>query len=89
MRWAGRIVRISVERTALKICNATPTNKRQKGRPERKWNDDVDEDFAILKGQNEKKPSWEGSGPQRAVMPMLLLMVKNAIYSQMRSLNIK
>ncbi|GFX68614.1 hypothetical protein TNCV_1800271 [Trichonephila clavipes] len=37
------------ERTALEILNATPSNKRPKERPQKRWKDCVDEDFAIVK----------------------------------------
>jgi sorting nexin-29 len=35
MRWAGHIVRMSPERTTLRVFNATPSNKRPKGRPKK------------------------------------------------------
>ncbi|GFT11433.1 hypothetical protein TNCV_1144911 [Trichonephila clavipes] len=67
MRWAGHIVRMSPERTVLKICNATPSNKRPNGRPKRRYKDCVDEDFAILKVKKWRsiagRRAEEGSGP--------------------------
>ncbi|GFU91430.1 hypothetical protein TNCV_2541981 [Trichonephila clavipes] len=53
MRWAGHIVRMSPERTALKIFNEIPSNKRRlKVRPKKRWKDCVDEDFVTLKVKN-------------------------------------
>ncbi|GFY36243.1 hypothetical protein TNCV_4846151 [Trichonephila clavipes] len=78
MKWSGQIpVRRSPEQTTLKICNATPSNKRPKGRPKRRWKDCADEDFAILKVKNwrsitgrraewEKLPRGRLRRPQRA-----------------------
>ncbi|GFW74590.1 hypothetical protein TNCV_114411 [Trichonephila clavipes] len=58
---AGRIVRLRPERTALKIFHATPSNKRPKGRPKRRWKDCVNEGFAILKVKN-----WRSIAGRRA-----------------------
>ncbi|GFS88187.1 hypothetical protein TNCV_3149521 [Trichonephila clavipes] len=72
---------MSPERTALKFFNTTPSNKRPKKKPKRRWKDCVDEDFASLKVKNcrsiagrMKKPYEEDSCPQRAVTPMLMMM---------------
>ncbi|GFV78019.1 hypothetical protein TNCV_1731 [Trichonephila clavipes] len=40
---------MSPRRTALQIFNGTPSNKRSKARPKRRWKHCVDENFAILK----------------------------------------
>ncbi|GFV21933.1 hypothetical protein TNCV_4526201 [Trichonephila clavipes] len=82
MRWVRHIERMSPECTTLKIFNATSSNKRPKGKPKSRWKGCVDEDNAILNVKNWRsiavrkgrmeKTSEEGSGPQRAVMPMLM-----------------
>ncbi|GFY00672.1 hypothetical protein TNCV_2140661 [Trichonephila clavipes] len=68
MRWVGHIVRMSLERAALKIFKATSSNKRPKGR---RWKDCVDEDFAILKVKN-----WRSISGRRAEWERLLRKVE-------------
>ncbi|GFR21070.1 hypothetical protein TNCT_670061 [Trichonephila clavata] len=78
MRWARHIVRISSERTTLKIFNATPSNIRLVVDDNKRWKDCVDEDIAILEM---KINCWEkdrigktadkGLGPQSVVIPLL------------------
>ncbi|GFU86569.1 hypothetical protein TNCV_4480051 [Trichonephila clavipes] len=63
---------------SIKHFNATPSNKRPKGRPKTRWKDCVGEDFVILKVKNWrliagrraewKNTSEEGSDPQKATM---------------------
>ncbi|GFY31000.1 hypothetical protein TNCV_1629731 [Trichonephila clavipes] len=45
MRWARHIVGMSLERTELNNFNATPYNRRPKGKPKRGWKDWVYEDL--------------------------------------------
>ena len=41
LRWAGHIARMEEERSAFKILTGKPTGKRPRGRPGRRWEDNI------------------------------------------------
>jgi hypothetical protein len=48
MRWAGRVARPGEKRTAYRILAGKPEEKRQVGRPKRRWMDIITIDLRVL-----------------------------------------
>ncbi|GFX19122.1 hypothetical protein TNCV_3012661 [Trichonephila clavipes] len=46
------VVRMDEDRTTEKVFNAQPIGPRRKGRPNRRWTDDLKKDLLVLKTKN-------------------------------------
>ena len=54
LRWLGHVVRMHDERLPKMIMNARMEGRRLRGRPRRRWMEDVQEDIASLGVRNWK-----------------------------------
>ena len=85
LRWAGHVIRLEEENPAIRVLAAVVEGKRQRGRPKLRWEDGVMDDARKL---GEKKleecckeqgrlaeASEEGLGSNRAVAPMMMMMI--------------
>ena len=50
IRWAGHVLRMTEERAMKKVFIRGPGGGRARGRPRRRWVDDIDEDMRRLEG---------------------------------------
>ena len=48
LRWAGHVIRMDDERACKKIFEGKPEGRRRRGRPRKRWQDDVEEDLKRL-----------------------------------------
>jgi hypothetical protein len=55
LKWLGHIVRMEQVRMVKKLAEWNPTGRRLKGRPKRRWMEDVLEDLLIMKTKNWKQ----------------------------------
>jgi hypothetical protein len=57
MGWAGRVVRMSVDRTIKKVFLGKPDGRRKAGRPKLRWLDCIENDLKLMGVRRWRKKS--------------------------------
>lgn len=59
MRWLGHVLRMDDSITVKKMFEQQPEGNRKRGRPRKRWKDDVEEDLKIMKIENYKQKALD------------------------------
>src|SRR5215813_7158101 len=59
LRWLGHLLRMDEDKTTQRIFRGNPGGKRKRGRPRKRWMDEVTEDLRVLGINNWKERAMD------------------------------